>query len=267
MFTISFFLNFYLELQKNLKDYIILEFFKNEGEKIMKTLTKYLMVIFLLTSTTIFADETRAEPGSRKLTEEQKKEIEQKQKQEIVSNQKNFQNLPPYIDNQYPPLVFDHNIHNIVGLSVLGDRLIIEDGSEWKIKPEDIQEVSYWKETHPILIVMNESFFSSYFQGFRYKMINAKTNTSIEVKLHLGPILQNKYTLQVAAINPSTCEVIFTDNTLWQCNPSEYYLLDKWLIGDTIIVGTNTRGWFNNTYDNMLINVNLLQEIKANRVE
>lgn len=233
----------------------------------MKTLTKYLMVSFLLISITIFADDTRAEPGSRKLTEDQKKEIEQKQKESITTSKKNYQNLPPYIDNQLPPLVFDHNIHSIVGLSVLGDRLIIEDGSEWKIKPEDIQEVSYWKETHPIMIVMNDSFFSSYFQGYRYKMVNVKTNTAIEVKLHLGPILQNQYTLQVAAINPHTCEVIFTDNTLWQCNPSEYYLLDKWLVGDAIIVGTNSRGWFNNTYDYMLINVNLLQEIKANRVE
>jgi len=234
-------------------------------EKKMLPLSKYLTIALLFTSTIVFADDTRAEPGSRKLTEEQKKDIEQNQKQEIVSSQKNIHNHPYYVD-QYPPLIFDHNTHSIVGLSVLKDRLIIEDGSEWKIKPEDIQEVTYWKETHPILIVKNDSF-SSYFQNYLYKMINAKTNTSIEVKLHLGPILQNKYTLQIAAINPYSCEVIFTDNTLWQCNPSEYYLLDKWLVGDAIIVGTNTKGWFNNTYDYMLINVNLLQEIKANRIE
>ncbi|KKL67463.1 hypothetical protein LCGC14_2134770, partial [marine sediment metagenome] len=57
------------------------------------------------------------------------------------------------------------------------------------------------------------------------------------------------------------------DNSLWQLDPSQKKLLLKWIATDGIIIGTNAKGWFNNSYENLLINVNMLQEIKANRIE
>lgn len=233
----------------------------------MKILINYLSAFALLFSSIVFADnEERIEPGSRKLSEEQKKEIEDIQKRQNHSNIKKDQ-IPGVYDNQYPPLIYSHYIHNLVGISALGDYLIIENGSQWTIKPGYANEVFSWREKDPIMIEMNDSFISSYFCGYKYKMVNARTNTAIEVKLHLGPMLNNPYTLQIAALNPITHEIILTDNSLWQCDPLQYYLFEKWLPGDGIIVGTNIKGWFNKTYDNMLINVNLLQEIRSNRVE
>ena len=108
---------------------------------------------------------------------------------------------------------------------------------------------------------------SSFLYGYKYKMINARKNISVEVKLYLGPLLKNPYTLQVLAINPITFEILLSDQSIWKCDPSQYYLFDKWLAGDGVIVGTNVKGWFNSCYDNLLINVNLLNEIRSNKVE
>jgi len=232
----------------------------------MKTLIKYICLTMFLFSCALFADDERIEPGSRKLTEDQRKEVDEKQKQEIETVKKKNQ-VPSISKNQYPPLIFNHYIHNIVGISALGDYLIIEDASQWNIKAGDADEAFCWREKDPIMILINDSFISSTFYGYKYKMVNARTNTAIEVKLHLGPLLDSPYTLQVAAMNSLTFEIILTDNSLWQCDPSQYYLFDKWLPGDGIIVGTNTKGWFNKSYDNLLINVNLLQEVRSKRIQ
>ena len=234
----------------------------------MQTLTKYFTIaaIFLTTTFAFANDADRIEVGSRALTENEKKELLEQEKKEFLSSEK--KELSPTIyDNQYPPLVFNHYTHNLVGISVLGDYLIIEDGSQWNIKYGSSKAAFSWKENDPIMIVKNNSFYSSYFNGYGYKMVNTRTGSAIEVKLHLSPILDNPYTLQVAAINPTTSEVILSDNSMWQLDPSQKKILMKWIASDVIIVGTNSKGWFNNSYENILINVNMLQEIKANRVE
>ena len=158
----------------------------------METLTKYLIAIAIfLTTTFAFANDDRIEVGSRQLTENEKKELLEQEKQEFVSSEKkDF--YPTIYDTQYPPLVFNHYTHNLVGISVLGDYLIIEDGSQWNIKYGSSKEAFSWKENDPIMIVKNNSFYSSYFNGYGYKMVNTRTGSAIEVKLHLSPILDNQ---------------------------------------------------------------------------
>jgi len=234
----------------------------------MKSLIRYFttIVFFLITIFAFANDDRRVEVGSRQLTEAEKKELFEQEKKEFASSEKK-ELYPTIYDNQYPPLVFNHYIHNLVGISVLGDYLIIEDGSQWNIKYGSSKEAFSWKDNDPIMIIKNNSFYSSYFYGYKYKMINTRTGSAIEVKLHLSPILDNPYTLQVVAIDPTTSEIILSDNSLWQLDPSQKKLLMKWTTKDVIIIGTNSKGWFNNSYDNILINVNWLQEIRANRVE
>ena len=213
-----------------------------------------------------YANDGRIETGLRALSEDEKNELIEQEKQKNSSEEKLSFFQPNY--NQYPAIVFNSCTHNLVGVSVLGDYLIIQDGSEWRIKP-GYSDIFSWKENHPIVIIENNSFYSSYFHGYHYKMINVQTNADVEVKLHLGPILENPYTLLVAAINPSTCEIILSDNSLWQLDPSQRKLWSKWLVSDGIIVGTNVKGWYNNSYDNILINVNIKDNpnIRANRAE
>ncbi|MBN2479540.1 MAG: hypothetical protein JXA94_04870 [Parachlamydiales bacterium] len=236
----------------------------------MKTLIKFIVVAIFISSSLYAQDSVRRiEPGSRKLTKSELYEINQAKKEELKQSENlNKKESSPLISgNTYPPLIFENDTHNITGISAFGDFLVIEDGSQWRIKQGYAQEVYLWKELDPIIICLNDSIISSYFQGYKYKMINARTNTAIEVILELSPILENPYTIQVVALNPMTYEVLLSDNTYFKCDPSQYYLFQKWIPGDLIIVGTNLKkGWFN-SFDNILINVNLLQEIKAQRLE
>ncbi|NGX62966.1 MAG: hypothetical protein KR126chlam6_00370 [Candidatus Anoxychlamydiales bacterium] len=230
----------------------------------MKAITKYLMIILLFALSTTFANETRAEVGSYKLSKEEIKEMLKQEEKEISISQNNKN--PFRLENSYPPLILNHFTHNIIGVSVLGDYLVIEDGSQWKIRTGYAKEAFLWKEDQPILVVKNDSYLS-YFHGYRYKMINIKRNTSIEVALNLGPILENQKTLLIAAINPTTCEIILTDNSLWKCDPSQKSLLAKWESIQAIVIGTNKKGWIKSPYDNILINTPRLEEIRATRIE
>lgn len=229
----------------------------------MKFFTRLFLVSSILLASLVFASTYRIDSGTRVLSEQEKKEILDTPQNEVLVT-KQYTNA---ISNQIPAIAIAHHTHFITSLSVLNDFIIIEDGSEWSVKPAYANEITTWYNNDPILIYINDSFISSFFQGYKYKMYNSRTNTTIEVKIHLGPVLNNPYTLQIAALNPRTYEVVLSDNSLWQCNPSEYKLFNKWLPGDGIIVGSNVKGWFNTTYDNILINVNMLEEIKANRLE
>ncbi|MFA6119045.1 MAG: hypothetical protein WCT85_06760 [Parachlamydiales bacterium] len=229
----------------------------------MKFITKFIFSISLLLATQIFSEE-RIDVNSRPLSEQEIKEISEKQKTESEgTNQKDeFNTRNPY----YSHLIFNISTHSITNIN--DDSLTIEDGSEWKIRPIHINEVLSWGIKDPILIVLNDSFISSYFYGYKYKMINAEKNTSIDVKLNLGPLLNNPKTLKVLAIDFESNEITLSDATLWKCNNTDLYMLQKWLKDDGIIVGTNTKGYlFNRSQENILINVNMLQEIRVSRLK
>ncbi|MFA6119046.1 MAG: hypothetical protein WCT85_06755 [Parachlamydiales bacterium] len=229
----------------------------------MRYLTKLLFALAFLIAFNLYPED-RIESGSRHLSEKENEELLEQQKNTVDSDC--YKEYPYNYTNKLLPLIYNQWTHKITGVSVLGDYLVIEDGSEWKINPQHSYIAFSWRETDPILIVVNSSFFSSYFYGYKYKMINAKTDEQIEVKLDLGPVLGNPSTLQITEVNFLSKEVSLNDNSIWKLSPSQGYILEKWLPGDGIIVGTNTKNWRNH-YENILINVNMLTEIKCNKVK
>ena len=217
--------------------------------------------LFALLAAPSFSEEKRIEPGSRQLSEEELKIHESFQKKE--TSEKNELRVLEY----YPPVVYDTDIHNFSAISVLGDYVVLEDGSGWKIRPGYESEAFSWKEFDPIVITENDSVVSSWFHGYNFKMTNLNTNKYIETKLFLGPLLDNPNTLQVVSIDPYYKEVGLSDNSFWKVDSSDFYLLDKWLIGDGIIIGRNYRKRWHSTSDKILINVNLLKTVKCHRVQ
>lgn len=229
----------------------------------MKKFIICLFTSFLILQNHSFAS-TRADVASRSLSEKDMAQyIElQKTEQENIDTLNGFSPKNPY----HSHLIFNQSIHHLS--SIAQDSVEMEDGSIWGIKSGAYSILQDWKSSDPILIIINDSFISSYFLGYKYKMINAENNTSIAVKLNLGPVLTNPKTLLVQTIDLDTNEVVLSNNTLWQCDSSDHFLLEKWLPSDAIIIGSNSKGFFyNRKYDNILINVNMLQEIKANRIK
>jgi hypothetical protein len=255
----------------------------------MNSLSKYLIALAMLIAIAGHSED-RIEPGSRQLTEIEKQEIlyfQEKEKLECPCKKKIFekdkinlfeekgklecpckkkkQNLS--LVDRYPPLLFDSLNHNLVAISALKDYIVIEDGSQWKINPAFLSELSNWKENDPILLTKNDSFFTSWFSDYNYRMYNVKRETYVEVNIDLGPILENPHTLQVVAIKPNENQIILSDSSLWQLDPSKESILQKWQIKDGIILGKPSSSWFYSKYDTFLLNVETLLEIKAKRIQ
>ena len=228
---------------------------------------KYLLVLTFLLSTA-YAEEPRVEVNSRELSEAEKQEIENFEKKELQEAPETKKSQIPVIHgNAYPPVLFENDTHNIVGVSALGDYIVLEDGSQWKIKPGYNDEAYLWKELDPILLITNDFFLSSWFSNYKYKLVNARTNTFIEVQLQLGPILDNPNTLFVVGLNPITYEVLLSDDSCWRVDPAQYYIFNKWLINDVVIVGKTKLGWRNSPYENILLNVNMYKNVRSQRLE
>ncbi|OGN65521.1 MAG: hypothetical protein A2888_00570 [Chlamydiae bacterium RIFCSPLOWO2_01_FULL_28_7] len=228
----------------------------------MKGLLKYITILFITFS--LFSNETqeRVPLGNRKLSEEELKELYSSEENSFNEKRTNFNDY-----KIYPDLIFNTETHNVEAISVTGDYLVIEDGSEWRIKPYYSAEIFNWALSDPIYIIENDSFLSYWFGGYGYKMINKRRNTYIEVKISQAPRLDSPYLLLVKYIDPMNKEIILSDNSVWSIDTSQSSLFYKFLENDAVIVGRNIKhGWFY-SYENILINVNMLQNLRANRVK
>ncbi len=221
----------------------------------MKKHFNFLFLLIFLSTFVYANDSMRVENSSRQISEE-KMETFLKQRIEELSLSNNTIQKNAWPNQTYlPPLYLPHGRHNIIGISGLGDSVAIEDGSIWKIRSGYYEEALSWRDEDSIIIVPNKVWFS-WFNSYNYKMINQNTNTFIEVKLHLGPLLDNPYTLQVISISKN--EIILSDNTRWTVRYSDRDLLNDWLLEDGVIVGSDfTIKWFSSSLETILINVNM----------
>lgn len=159
--------------------------------------------------------------------------------------------------NQYPQLFFPYSCHSISAVSTLGDSVALEDGSIWDVHPSAKNEVLSWKESDPLLIFPNRAWFSTY----KYKICNQVLKTEVEANMTYGPLVGGEFSLQIIAIDPVKNEIYLSDNSRWRICSSDNYLLNEWLVGDYIIVGSNN-SWFC-SLKNVLINSNMYNHVRA----
>jgi hypothetical protein len=240
--------------------------------KIMKNIYKLLLLPLFLTSL-LFADPSDADERSksRDLSKEENEQYLNIQKKDfnqlIKSHKKNFNN--PNFSEDLPPLIFSHPLHKIYGVKADGSEVIIEDESSWKVKKGYEKEVLNWASNDAVVIVQNDSYISTWFYGYDYKLINKTRNIAVEAKLNLLPKLPqyNPYAIVVTYFDPIRYELYLSDDTIWKIDPYDYPLLSKWLIGDSIIVGSNLYKKWNSNQEFILINACIKKSIKADQVQ
>jgi hypothetical protein len=148
-------------------------------------------------------------------------------------------------------------LHRPISVSIFGDKVELEDGSTYTIRPADRLKVLNWLTSDAILIVP-PAFFSSY----QYALINQNTGCRVEVNLTLGPIFNGHYTHWVIALDRELGRICLEDGSIWEIFCLDLVPSKRWMIGDTVIMGIND-GWFSGSKPNVLINVNLNEYIKA----
>lgn len=137
-------------------------------------------------------------------------------------------------------------------VSYLGDTVELEDGSIWTVCYNDTYKTLNWLTSDMIIIVPNDSLFSSY----NYKLINLNTGVKVKVNLYLGPIYNGAYTHWIVAIDYLYREIYLEDGSVWKMSSFDQSIVNKWLPNDTVIMGIND-GLFCGSNPNILINVNM----------
>lgn len=152
----------------------------------------------------------------------------------------------------YPP-----QFHRATSIAVDGSSIEIEDGSIWKINPEQQYEIREWLPEDPLSISPNTSVFGS----GNYYITNKARNIYVEANLHLGPILKGEFTKRIISIDYTYGELILEDGagyrTTWMIDSGDRRTLNTWYLDQAVIVGTNDSwlsGWFSSS-DSILINV------------
>ena len=182
----------------------------------------------------------------------------------IFSDSQNYQyekkqsDLPIIADRSFPITIINNSIHSIVGISQIGDYIMLEDGSKWHLNKKNLSDAFLWNEQDPIIIFEND-YIRSWFSGFKYKMINRANNGYIEVNLIQGPDPDNICSLKIKNLN--TNQLLLSDESIFECDLNQKDLLEKFQTDDLVIVGCNKKD-----FDTIILNVRLNETIKANRI-
>lgn len=139
--------------------------------------------------------------------------------------------------------------HRPVNITAGGDMITLEDGSIWKVRPDDKAKTLDWLAGDSIFILLNHSWFSSY----HYVLSNQNTGSEVCVNLMLPPLYNGNYSHWIVAVDYYNLEVALDDGSIWKISSSDYSTIEKWKVNDTIIIGVND-SWFSSK-PNILINV------------
>lgn len=135
----------------------------------------------------------------------------------------------------------------------------LDDGTIWSLPDaQGRQAASKWRLNDTIVI--HPTAFS-YWAGTRYYLYNERTHTSANAILVANPFAHSPTSVVIQYINPQLGELQLVDgqgNAIFaHVNPRFYSEMDRWRVGQHVLVGSNQdcyAGWFSN-YPYILINV------------
>lgn len=148
--------------------------------------------------------------------------------------------------------------HNPLSVSLLGDTIELEDGSVWAVSSSDSYKTMNWLTTDLLVITPNHEWFSIY----EYCVTNQNTGMTVRVNMVLGPLFDALFRHWIVAIDYVSDRVWLDDGSVWDLALGDYSAFQKWLPGDTVIIGVND-GWFSSYNPNILINVNVLNHARS----
>jgi len=247
-----------------------------------KILTLTLSCIFSLSSlsTAAFCVETQESPTEhvsisiRPMNEENRRKMKDQREElplletvEAARGEKELPNMqqplgarPAKMGHKKEYYYNNHSsnaIHWVIGASIDGTILELEDGSNWKLSPN--YSVINWRVGDPIAITPNHSFLSEY----NYYVVNKATGSYVAADLILGPIAFGSYTHWIIGMDYTSGHVYLENGSTWTISSNDLFIFNDWAINDTIILGSND-SWFS-CYDNLLINVNMNNYVRARK--
>ena len=131
----------------------------------------------------------------------------------------------------------------------------IEDGSRWKLASP--YYLGSWKNNDTLSITPNHNTSSQY----NYYVVNKSTGGYTEANLILGPVAFGPLTHWAVGFDFAKNHVFLENDSCWQVQDTDAYIMQEWEPNDTIIIGSND-SWFS-SYNSILINVNMNNYVRA----
>ncbi|MEX1012167.1 MAG: hypothetical protein WD595_01895 [Waddliaceae bacterium] len=150
--------------------------------------------------------------------------------------------------------------HSPLSISRKGDTVEIEDGSIWSIKYSDRYKTLNWLNGDILIIVPNGEWLSSY----RYKIVNINTGVTVRSNLTLKPLYNGVYTHWITGIDHLNRLVYLDDGSCWSLPWYEQGVLSRWLLDDTVIIGTNDGLFTSDSLPNIIINTSTEDYVLGN---
>lgn len=164
-----------------------------------------------------------------------------------------------YAIEDFPLAHFPPHCHRPASISILGDTVILEDGSEWFISSSDREKVLQWKNLDPLVIKINDGWTFYYNRvvfnkSYKYLIFNQRTSESIPVNFHMSPIISGENTNYIYDIEYHKQEIVLQDGSRWKMKNKDIF--DRWSHDHLIIIGFED-GNFWSPSDYLLINATL----------
>ncbi len=151
--------------------------------------------------------------------------------------------------------------HVIQDIAANGSAVEIEDGSVWEVKASDRKKVSNWQAGDKIAIVANRTWFSSYL----YKLVNFNSLDIVPTNLLLFPFLDSLNTRWIERIDYDSRTLVLNDGSKWSVSRLDKGEFKHLKVFDVIVIGVND-GWWRSYNPNILIQVNTMKYVRAERM-
>jgi len=158
---------------------------------------------------------------------------------------------------------YGHAVHHLVGTGFYGDYVEFENWTRFVVRPADRYTVSYWPLGSDVYVTPNHGFFFGVFHSdYKYWLVNAGTQETVEVDLLQGPELFGALSEWITGINDYTGMLWLADGRVALVHPSDRAIMWNWQVNDHLVVGIND-GFQSTSYPNILIDCPTLRYIRV----
>jgi len=223
-------------------------------------MNKSFFLTLLATPVLLFCQNQRYEFSSRPISTDQQAISQDLQMTSFYGEEPPFNDaLPPFYSQNLPPVYYPIQYHMLSSVSAMGNEIEIEDGSVWRISPDQSDSILTWKQDDPIIITQNRNWFSH--TSFAFLIVNEANKQSVYANLHLGPYVESPHTHHVIAIDHSHGHIVLENQSIWNISSYDSNIFEEWHLYDAIILGTNS-SW-TSSKQLLLINVNTNSFVRA----
>jgi hypothetical protein len=157
-------------------------------------------------------------------------------------------------------LIYEHQYSALINF---GEKIALEDKSEWHVAGPDVYKIVSWGTNDTVILTPNHSWFSFY--KFDYYLTNTTQNSYARVSLATPSEFYGLKSHWVSSIDKFGGFIFLENGASWKVCPADKEALQDWSLNDHVIYGYNDE-WIA-SYEYLLINTHLKKHVRVSAVD